>query len=185
MAQVKLMTQSEYAKHRGVSAVAVHKAVKEKRISTMDGKIDPVVADIQWGRNTRVRVHAPKQDNAQGQVPLSTATTAPLPTGTERAPDGKAEDYWESRGRREKAEAAIAEMKEAEMRGTLIRADVVRSALASKISAARDALLQIPSRLAPVLAAETDLERVTEVLEAELRQALAQLSSANLSEGSD
>lgn len=185
MAQVKLMTQSEYAKHRGVSAVAVHKAVKEKRISTIDGKIDPVVADIQWERNTRARVQAPRQDNAPVQPPLPAAAPAPVSAGAERAPDGKAEDYWESRGRREKAEAAIAEMKEAEMRGTLIRADVVRSALATKISAARDALLQIPSRLAPVLAAETDLERVTEVLEAELRQALAQLSNANLSEGGD
>ena len=40
----------------------------------------------------------------------------------------------------------------------------------------RDALLQIPSRLAPVLAAETNLATVTQLMEDELRQALAELS---------
>ncbi|MGB6054610.1 MAG: elements of external origin, partial [Burkholderiaceae bacterium] len=50
-----MLTQAEYAKRRGCSAVAVHKAVKAGRISLIDGKIDPAVADIQWGRNTRAR----------------------------------------------------------------------------------------------------------------------------------
>jgi hypothetical protein len=48
--------------------------------------------------------------------------------------------------------------------------------MATKISGARDALLQIPSRLAPVLAAEPDLLKVTSLLEDALRQALADLS---------
>jgi hypothetical protein len=68
-------------------------------------------------------------------------------------------------------------MKQAEMQGTLIRADAVRAAWAAKITGARDALLQIPSRIAPVLAATADLVEVTALLEAELRQALADLSS--------
>ena len=55
MAQVNLMTQAQYAEHRGCSRVAVHKAVKEKRISLIDGKIDAAVADIQWAANTRAR----------------------------------------------------------------------------------------------------------------------------------
>ena len=68
------------------------------------------------------------------------------------------------------------------MCGVLIRTEAVRSAWANKITAARDALLQIPSRLAPVLAAEADMERITELLEAELRQALMQLSESRQSE---
>lgn len=177
MAQVKLMTQAEYAKHRGVSGVAVHKAVKAGRISTIDGKIDPHVADIQWEKNTRARVAPPKP----GNVSEAGASASPS-AGPDSPPDGKTEDYWDARSRRETAEAAIAEMKEAEMRGLLIRADAVRSALATRISATRDALLQIPSRLAPVLAAESDMERVIEILEAELRQALSQLSDLKMSE---
>ena len=90
--------------------------------------------------------------------------------------DDEAMTYDVARRRREAAEARIAEMKQAEMEGVLIRVDSVRSSMATTISGARDALLQIPSRLAPVLAAEPDLLKVTAVMEDALRQALADLS---------
>lgn len=178
MSKVKLMTQAEYAKHRKCSGVSVHKAVKAGRISLIDGKIDPAVADIQWAANTRARVQTRKPDTSPGVASAPSAAVAPQDSPNEPEQAGKADDYWDARSRRETAEAAIAEMKEAEMRGALIRADAVRSAWANKITAARDALLQIPSRLAPVIAAESDLERVVELLEAELRQALLQLSES-------
>jgi hypothetical protein len=85
--------------------------------------------------------------------------------------------YNEARRRRELAEANIAEMKQAELEGLLIRADAVRQAWAGKITTARDALLQIPSRLAPVLTMETDLIKTTQLLEDAVRQALAELSA--------
>lgn len=173
MTKVKLMTQSEYAKHRGCSGVSVHKAIKAGRISLIDGKIDPAVADIQWAANTRARVTARPPSSVEA-TPPSSAPEKPA-IGAEPL-EAKSEDYWDARSRRETAEAAIAEMKEAEMRGSLIRVDAARSAWAGKVTSARDALLQIPSRLAPVLAAESDMEKVAELIEGELRQALHQLS---------
>jgi phage terminase Nu1 subunit (DNA packaging protein) len=179
MTKVNLMTQAEYAKHRGCSGVSVHKAVKAGRISLIDGKIDPAVADIQWAANTRARVPHRKPD---AKPAPAQSIEVPTPHANDQAPEGKTDDYWEARSRRETAEAAIAEMKAAEMCGVLIRTDAVRTAWANKITTARDALLQIPSRLAPVLAAEGDMERITELLEAELRQALMQLSESKQSE---
>jgi phage terminase Nu1 subunit (DNA packaging protein) len=85
--------------------------------------------------------------------------------------------YEASRARREAAEAAMAELREGELRGELIRVEAVRAVWASRIVSTRDALLQIPSRLAPVLAAETNLATVTQLLDDELRQALEQLST--------
>ncbi len=42
-----------YARHRGVSHVAVKKAIDTGRISPLpDGTIDPVAADAQWAANT-------------------------------------------------------------------------------------------------------------------------------------
>ena len=42
-----------YARHRGVSHVAVKKAIDTGRITQLpDGTIDPVVADAQWAANT-------------------------------------------------------------------------------------------------------------------------------------
>lgn len=173
MSKVKLMTQAEYATHRGISGAAVSKAVASGRISLIDGKIDPAVADIQWAQNTRARADSKRPD---GQAPATPGAEG----GSQPSAEG---DYWNARSRRETAEAAIAEMKEQEMRGALIRSDVIRTVLATKISATRDALLQIPVRLAPVLAAESDIERVAELLDEELRQALAQLSEAKVMEG--
>ncbi len=183
MPKVNLLTQAQYAQHRGVSAVAVHKAVKAGRISLLDGKIDPVVADIQWAANTRPRVDHVKREAAApeaGIAPAAAPATPAAPVIVAHQVDAPAtpDDYWASRARRESAEASIAEMKRAEMEGLLLRADAVRSAWARRIATARDALLQIPSRMAPLLAAESSMDRVAELLELELRQALAELSGA-------
>ncbi len=169
MAKVTLMTQSEYAKHRGVSRVAVHHAIRDSRIMLIDGKIDPNVADIQWAANTRARVRNAGSDPA----PI-----APLPAGPIVAGDAEPRiSYEEARRRRELAEASIAEMKQAELSGDLIRTDAVRAAWAGKITSTRDALLQIPARLSPQLAAESDLVAVTALLEGEIRMVLSDLST--------
>jgi hypothetical protein len=46
-----LLSQRAYAKHRGVSHTAVQKAVRYGRITTIDGKLDPDVADREWREN--------------------------------------------------------------------------------------------------------------------------------------
>lgn len=58
-----LMNLEEYAKHRGCSKVAVWKAIKKGRISAnekpgrgsrLEYEIDPISADAQWAKNTRL-----------------------------------------------------------------------------------------------------------------------------------
>ena len=175
MAKVILLTQAEYAKHRDCSAVAVHKAVKAGRISLIDGKIDPAVADIQWAQNTRARVTArpapaAADAPAQPQAPLSGQDASDARPGDE--------DYWQSRSRREAAEASIAELKRDELTGELIRTEVVRAGMASILAATRDRLMQLPVRLAPVLAAESDQAKVHDLVREEIHAALSQLANA-------
>ena len=123
-------------------------------------------------------VEAARAWRAQHIAPVpGTKTTAP--TGAPAAEPDKSTPpagYEQSRARREAAEASMAEMREAELRGELIRVDAVRATWANAVVSTRDALLQIPPRLAPVLAAENDLTRVTQLLEDEIRQSLAELS---------
>lgn len=88
-------------------------------------------------------------------------------------------DYQLSKAVREAAEAQMAQLKLAEQKGEVIRVDAVRARLANILSSTRDSLLQIPARLAPVLAAESDAARVHDLLQAELHQALARLCGAN------
>ena len=87
-----------------------------------------------------------------------------------------AEDFQAARTRREIAEANLSEMKEAELRGELIRVDAIRAAWAGRIASTRDALMQLPSRLAPVLAAESDAWKVGAIMEEAIRHALTELS---------
>jgi phage terminase Nu1 subunit (DNA packaging protein) len=89
------------------------------------------------------------------------------------------EAHDEARTRREIAEANMAEMKEGELRGDLIRVSAVKATLAVVFATTRDALLQIPARLAPLLAADTDPASVQNMLHAEIHQALQQLAGAS------
>lgn len=166
--KAELVTKSEYAARRGCAPSAVTRALKEGRITAIvvDGRsmIDPEVADIQWGRNTRRRADS-----------RPAADAAALPhAGTPPARDSAT--YDEARRRREMAEAALAELKLAELRGELVRADEWVAALARRCVAFREGLLQIPSRLSAQLAAESDEARVHATLDSELRQVMFQLT---------
>lgn len=92
--------------------------------------------------------------------------------------DAEVTSYHVAKTLREVAEARMAQLKLAEQRGSLISVDAIRSALSGVISSTRDSLLQLPARLAPVLAAETDAAKVHDLIQAELHQALAQLTSS-------
>lgn len=135
MAEVKLITQAEYAKHRGCSAVAVHKAVKAGRISLIGDKIDPKVADIQWQQNTRARNHnvgiPPVPPPPAAPVPPPQDLASPAPgADVPSAPVAPVVDtgYTQARARRENAEAEQAEIDLRKRKGELVeRVDVDRA----------------------------------------------------------
>lgn len=85
-----------YARHRGVSHVAVKKAIDTGRITPLpDGTIDPDTADAQWAQNTlqprrsaaqeKVRTpkvrHAPATAEAIQPRDAMDASTAPMSAG--------------------------------------------------------------------------------------------------------
>lgn len=88
------------------------------------------------------------------------------------------EDRDEARTRREIAEANMAEMDEARLRRELIRVASVQAQLSTDYATTRDAMLQIPARMAPLLAAEKDPAAVQSLLHAEIHQALLTLAGA-------
>jgi len=155
MSKVQLINQAQYAKHRGVSEAAVSKAIKEQRISLLaDGRIDADLADFQWAQNSRARAPASSKAAQTRAVDACTPPSGGGPFVGDADPDS--ELYTSSRARRESAEADLAELKLAETRCEVIRVDAVQSALGVALSTAREALLQIPARMAPLLAAEVD-----------------------------
>ena len=76
-----------YARHRGVSHVAVKKAIDTGRITALpDGTIDPDAADAQWAKNTL----QPRRAVAQEKV--GTTKARPAPATAEAIPQRDAAD---------------------------------------------------------------------------------------------
>lgn len=162
------------------AALAIELGITEGRVSQLKAQGMPTssVEAAQAWRESNQSIAARNPSPVSVSHVSGGFDAAPLSGGRVDFPD---EDFQMARTRREIAEANLAEMREAELEGKLIRVEAIRAAWAKRISATRDALLQLPHRMAPVLAAETDMERVSHILDAELRQALTDLSRDALS----
>lgn len=160
------MSQSAYARWRGVSHVAVGKAIKSNRLVksvNADGKItDPFEADREWKRNTShtEAPHYVQEREAGREVPAVTSpappsvTPPPAPGGDDAPPPrlpetcpsadvmplGEAarhEKFWKAR---------TAELEYHQAAGNLVPAADVREKLQGIFSECRVKLLSIPGR---------------------------------------
>ena len=160
------MNVSAYARHRGVSHVAVLKAIKTGRIAKEpDGTIDPAKADAGWSRNTSpAQQRKPAKEKTASERP---AEPPPNPVGVNSGPS-----YAQSRAIKEAYNARLAKLEYEEKSGILIRTDTVKVSWFNVLRVLRDRTLNLPDRLAPILAAEMDPKQVRELLDTELRQIL-------------
>ena len=90
----------------------------------------------------------------------------------------RSESFDEARTRDKVAEANLREMTAAKQRGELIEVAALKAVLSTDYATTRDTLLQIPARMAPLLAAEKDPATVQNLLHAEIHQALMTLAGA-------
>ncbi|MBO4480889.1 MAG: elements of external origin [Alphaproteobacteria bacterium] len=147
-----------YAKHRGVSDAAVRRAIDDKRITLLpDGQIDPEIADKEWDENTDKRFQ-----------PKPAASPVPEPsTGI---------SLQKSRANKELFEALLKKLEYEEKSGKLVdRAKVEMEAFAAA-RVARDRLLLIPDRVAPIIIGETDMFEIKRVLREEIIRSLQNLT---------
>lgn len=173
---VQLITQAEYARRRGVAKSAVAKAVSERRITLIDGKVDPVVADIQWERNTRARADGGKSSTVAPAIAITPGgggagvspadASATAPSGGSLAADP---GYAKFRARREEADAQIAEMNAAKMRGSLLLRDDVDRAMFEIGRELRDRLTSCARRIASEVSALATAEACEAVIDREHR----------------
>lgn len=143
-----------YARHRGVSHVAVLKAIRTGRISlTKSGKINVAKADADWDANTAPYSRSRKPE-----------------TDSDR-PDSRAA-YAVSRAVREQFEAKLAKLEFEERSGKLIDRMLVESTWFEKGRLIRDGILNIPDRLSQLLASINEPRKIHQLLDSELRKAL-------------
>jgi len=191
---VEPMSLRAYARHRGVSLRAVQKALKSGRISAReDGRLDAEVADDNWARNTAPRPQPPPKPASQlPATKLAVPTTAPErahhhsdthPATRQSSEPPRLEsglEYSKARAVRESYLARLAKIDFEERTEKLVSRDEMRVAAFNRYRTFRDGMLNIPDRLAAVLAAESDPRQVHELLSTEIRKALAEFSNANV-----
>lgn len=168
------MTKKELAELLGISGAMV------SRLAKRGMPVDSVERAKRWrrrhlepGRLKGTR-HDPAQDSTQSAVGMPDESPPPA-AGTA---DDMGESFHAARTRREIADANLAEMREREGRRELIRVKIVEERLAVVFSTVRDALLQMPDRIAPTLAATSDAAKVYDLLYSEIHQALTALAYA-------
>ena len=179
-----------YARHRGVSLRAVQKAIQAGRIEkTPAGKIDVQIADTHWDRRTAPRpliAKQPQDPQKQEAVPAgSPSRPSAEPNHTPNAaadprmdlprgdlPGASGVDYSRARAVRENYLARMSKLNFEERSGKLVSRDEVQVAAFNKFRTIRDGMLNLPDRLAAILAAESDPTKVHEILATEIRKAL-------------
>lgn len=150
--------QNAIAAALGISAAAVSQAKRRGM------PVDSLEAARTW-RDANLN---------RAQIPGAAATEAHQDT---RDGAGADETFSSARRRLMIAQANKADLEAGEARGSLIAVAAVRAALGPVLAAARDAFLQIPARLAPMLAAESDTAAVQNLLDLELDRVLRQLTA--------
>lgn len=183
----------EFARLEGVSDTLVRKALKLNRLKAFDDKsIDPALVGTAW-----------REGNAKGAKsshPVRSSqkvrTVPPVDVRDDERPADAARRFVDSgaalldyAGALEKKENYLALLRQLEYEqksGSLVELDTASAILFEEFRAQRDAWLNWPTRVGPILAAELGIEadRVTEALTAHVHNQISQLGEpeANFSE---
>lgn len=150
-------TRSEYAAHANVTKPYVTKLGKQ-------GKLVLVMED---GREV---VDFDATDaKVKGATDLGRAANGANSGGSSAAATGAVGDLFRKAQTQERAYMArLLELRYRRESGELVAISDIRAAYARRISTLRDALMQVPARLAPILAAETDEAKLHDLLQDEL-----------------
>lgn len=167
-----------YARHRGVSHVAVQKAIRAGRIPVEpDGTIDPAKADAAWARSTEPGRSRAKPEKLK---PVADAAVGSVrETLKEQGlPASGSVTFVQARTAHEIAKAHLARLRLQERKGELVdraRATALVFRLARE---ERDAWANWPARVAALMAAELGVEAhpMQKLLETHVRSHLAELA---------
>jgi hypothetical protein len=159
-----------YARVRGVSHVAVLKAIKTRRISQNDdGTIDPEKANREWDQNTFA-----------GKTMTAPPVTADKTRGSQTlaAAGDTVTLYQKAKAKEQVFKAQMAELEFNLRSGKLIEATTAGEYASSVSKIIRDQVSAWPDRLTPMLAASTDETVIHRILAKEGDALLRKVSKA-------
>jgi hypothetical protein len=138
-----------YAKHRGVSDTAVHKAIRAGRITPgPDGTIDPTRADAEWASNSVQQTSGTRQR----------ATTATVDIGGATVTGNGGSSLLQARTVNEVVKAQTNRVKLERLRGELVDRSQAISHVFRLAREERDAWLNWPARVSAQMAATLNID---------------------------
>ena len=150
------LTPADYARHRRVSRQAVHKAIAEGRIPLVRGRIDRVAADRDWEDNT--------------EPPISGAGGADSASGA---------TFNQARTLHQVYRARLARLDFEERQGKRIDRQEFLQAADDHGRRVKDALMALPGRLGPRVAAEGSRVKCERLILAEVRRLCEELAAGS------
>lgn len=165
-----------YARHRGVSHVAVKKAIDTGRITLeADGTIDPVRADAQWAQNTAAPRRPIARPATTAQAPRSSPRESVEPVAPPLSAGGTT--LVQARTVNEVVKAQTNKVRLARLKGELVDRHQAIAHVFKLARTERDAWLNWPARISAQMAARLGVEAHTlhVALDAAVREHLAEL----------
>lgn len=163
-----------YARHRGVTDTAVHKAIRAGRITPeADGTIDADRADHEWARNSDVPKAGTRAKAAKVVVPEH---GAPSNDGPAALPSGGT-SLLQARTVNEVVKAQTNKVRLARLKGELVDRPQAIAHVFKLARSERDAWLNWPARISAQMAAKLDVDphAMHVALEAAVREHLQEL----------
>jgi hypothetical protein len=150
-----------YARHRGVSHVAVKKAIDSGRITPeADGTLDPQRADAEWAKNTEAPRAGTRARLVGATVPQETAVGTPAGDAHTALPTGGA-SLLQARTVNEVVKAQTNKVRLAQLKGELVDRAQAIAHVFKLARAEREAWINWPNRITPILAAELGIDEHT------------------------
>jgi hypothetical protein len=150
-----------YARHRGVSHVAVKKAIDSGRITPeADGTLDPHRADAEWAKNTEAPRAGTRARPVRAAVPQETAAGASAGDTHVSLPTGGA-SLLQARTVNEVVKAQTNKLRLAQLRGEVVNRAQAIAHVFKLARAEREAWINWPNRITPTLAAELGIDEHT------------------------
>ncbi|MGL4858777.1 MAG: hypothetical protein ACRC5A_03385 [Enterobacteriaceae bacterium] len=183
-----LMSVSQYAKHSKMSRTAFYNwESKDDFPKRVDGKVDATACDAYLARY-RV-AQDPRTKNAERKKEkITTAMTTDAPIPPEDTTESEVQQIMmatgakmsleEARRFKENYLALMAQLTYQKESGEVVELSIAENVLFKAFRAQRDSWLNWPARVAPLIAADLNIEadRVTEVLTGHVHEHLTRLS---------
>lgn len=154
-----LMSMKEYAKKRDVSYELIRRYVKQERITLIDKKIDPEIADKELEDNVEINGNAKLAKKSKSNITETNHTV----------------EFNKAKARRERSKADLAELEYKEKAGLLIAVETVEREAETLYRQYRDQMLNVVIRATKKLLGETNEFKFRKVLKSEIENAIKEI----------